>query len=74
MLLRVPGFGVKTVQAVISARRHRRLRLEDLKRLNVSLKKVRPFIVAEGWTPMKLTERSDLRSLFAPPPEQLALL
>ncbi|MCM2471876.1 putative DNA modification/repair radical SAM protein [Rhizobium sp. CG5] len=73
-LLRVPGFGVKTVQSVLSARRHCRLRLEDLKRLNVSLKKVRAFIVAEGWTPMKLTDRSDLRSVFAPPPVQLALL
>jgi predicted DNA-binding helix-hairpin-helix protein len=73
MLLRVPGFGTKVVKAILSARRFKSLRLEDLGRLKVSLKKVRPFIVAEGWTPLRLVDRSDLRSLFEPKPEQLAL-
>ncbi|WP_216330041.1 putative DNA modification/repair radical SAM protein [Rhizobium sp. X9] len=74
MLLRVPGFGTKTVASVLSSRRFRRLRLEDIARFGVSLKKVKAFIVAEGWTPVKLTERPDLRAMFAPQPEQLSLL
>jgi predicted DNA-binding helix-hairpin-helix protein len=69
----VPGFGTKTVNALISARRHRKVRLEDLARLGVSLKKVRSFIVAEGWSPHQSLDRSDLRAAFAPPPEQLQL-
>lgn len=72
-LLRVPGFGTKTVNGLLSARRHRRVRLEDLARLGVSLKKVRSFIVAEGWSPHKSLDRSDLRAVFAPPAEQLSL-
>lgn len=74
MLLRVPGFGTKTVNSVLSSRRFRKLRLEDLARFGVSLKKVKAFVVAEGWTPGKLTERPDLRDMFAPQPEQLSLL
>jgi predicted DNA-binding helix-hairpin-helix protein len=35
---------------------------------------VRPFIVAEGWSPHRTLERSDLRAVFAPEPEQLSLL
>jgi len=73
-LLRVPGFGTKTVKALLAARRHRTVRLEDLARLGVVLKKVRPFIVAEGWSPHRALERSDLRAVFAPVPEQLSLL
>jgi putative DNA modification/repair radical SAM protein len=73
MLLRVPGFGTKTVRSILSSRRQRRLRLEDLGRLSVSLRKVQPFIVAEGWTPHRLIDRTDLRSMFAPQPQQLAL-
>lgn len=73
-LLRVPGLGTKTVDAILSSRRFRRLRLEDLARLGVSLRKVRAFIEAEGWTPRRLADRADLRTLFAPKPEQLSLL
>ena len=74
MLLRVPGFGVRTVDALIAGRAHTRMGLDDLKRLKVSLKKVKPFIVADGWTPLKVLDRADLRDLFAPEPQQLALL
>ena len=73
-LLRVPGFGTKTVKSILSSRRFRQLRLEDIARFGVSLKKVKAFVVAGGWTPGKLTERPDLRDMFAPQPEQLSLL
>ena len=73
LLLRVPGFGAKTVSRKITARRHRTLRYEDVQRLGASLKKARAFIQAEGWTPGALTDSAGLRARFAPPPEQLSL-
>ncbi|MDV6332118.1 putative DNA modification/repair radical SAM protein [Asticcacaulis sp. 201] len=74
MLLRVPGFGTKTVKAILSARRFKRLAMDDLARLKVSVKKVQAFVTASGWSPLKLIDRSDLRSLFVPEPQQLVLL
>ncbi|ANL47750.1 radical SAM domain-containing protein [Rhizobium phaseoli] len=73
-LLRVPGLGTKAVRAIVSARRFRRLRLDDLSRLGVSIKKVQSFICAEGWSPRRLIDRPDLRAMFEPQPEQLSLL
>lgn len=74
VLLRVPGFGTKTVSSILLSRQFRKLRLEDIAKFGVSLKKVKAFIVAQGWTPGKLTERPDLRAMFTPQPEQLSLL
>ncbi len=73
-LLRVPGLGVRAVNAVLSARRQRRLRLEDVARLTVSIAKLRPFIVTADWSPTLLTDRANLRALVAPiKAEQLEL-
>lgn len=74
MLLRVPGFGVKTVDRIILARRNKTLRFEDLVRIGASMRKARPFISVPGWTPGGLIDSAGLRSLFTPPPEQLVLL
>jgi putative DNA modification/repair radical SAM protein len=73
MLLRVPGLGVRAVNGIIAARRHRRLRLDDVSRLTVSLKTIRPFIVAEDWRPLALSDRDDLRPVVAPRAVQLEL-
>ena len=73
MLLRVPGLGTKVVQRILDTRRYRRLRLEDLGRLCRSIAKVRPFVIAEGWTPGGLIDRHDLRAQLAPRPAQLSL-
>ncbi|SFO17633.1 putative DNA modification/repair radical SAM protein [Roseovarius lutimaris] len=73
MLLRVPGFGVKTVSRILATRRHRTLRYEDLTRMGVSMKKARAFVTAVGWSPAGLTDSADLRAKFAPPPEQMSL-
>jgi putative DNA modification/repair radical SAM protein len=73
MLLRVPGLGVKTVDRIVAARRERRLRHADLKRMGAGLKKARPFLVAADWSPGRLTDSASLRARFAPPPEQLSL-
>ena len=72
-LLRVPGLGVKAVNAILAARRWRRLRLEDIGRLTVSVARVRPFIVAEDWRPGALSDRLDLRPTVTPRPAQLEL-
>lgn len=73
LLLRVPGFGTKTVGRILQTRRHRTLRYEDLLRIGASLKKAQPFITALGWTPGALTDAVNLRARYAPPPEQLQL-
>jgi len=74
-LLRVPGLGVKSVDRIISIRRWRTLRLEDVGRLCRGIDKVRPFIEALDWTPGGLTDAADLRLRLSPArqPEQLSL-
>jgi putative DNA modification/repair radical SAM protein len=73
MLLRVPGLGVKAVNAILTSRRWRKLRLDDIARLTVSIAKLRPFIVADDWRPVLLADRADLKPLVAPKREQLEL-
>jgi putative DNA modification/repair radical SAM protein len=72
-LLRVPGLGVKAVDAIVATRRWRRLRLADVARLTVSLAKVRPFLIAEDWRPVTLADKAELRPLVAPKRKQLEL-
>jgi putative DNA modification/repair radical SAM protein len=50
-LLRVPGLGVRVVDRIVSSRRQRRLRWEDLKALGASLKRARHFVVAANYSP-----------------------
>jgi putative DNA modification/repair radical SAM protein len=73
MLLRVPGLGTKAVDAIVRARRWRSLRLDDIGRLTVSVKKLRPFLIAEDWHPGGLLDLDNLRPLVAPSAEQLEL-
>jgi predicted DNA-binding helix-hairpin-helix protein len=72
-LLRVPGLGVRAVDRILTSRRHRRLRLEDVGRLTSSLRKIRPFLIAADWRPVMLGDRADIRALVAPPARQLDL-
>ena len=65
-LLRVPGLGVRAVGAILSARRHRTLRLDDVAKLTVSVAKLRPFLIAADWRPLALTDSANLRGLLAP--------
>ncbi|MBP1807352.1 putative DNA modification/repair radical SAM protein [Rubellimicrobium aerolatum] len=73
MLLRVPGFGTKTVDRILRARPHRTLRYDDLLRMGASLTKARPFITLPDWSPGALLDSEGLRARFAPEPEQLSL-
>jgi putative DNA modification/repair radical SAM protein len=72
-LLRVPGLGTKAIAALLAARRHRTLRLEDVAMLTTSIKKLRPFIVTADWRPTLLLDRADLRARLAPPARQMEL-
>lgn len=72
-LLRIPGLGTKAVKRILQTRRYRRLRLEDVGRVCASIAKVRPFIVAEGWSPGGLLDHDRLRDKLTSQPEQLAL-
>ena len=74
MLLRVPGYGTKSVGRILAARRSGALGYDDLRRIGASVRKAKPFIVARDWTPGSLTDAENLRARFAPPPEQLQLI
>ena len=68
-LLRVPGFGVKSVDAIINARRVKTLRLEDVARICRAIDKPRPFITAADWTPGGLLDGANLRERLTPKPK-----
>lgn len=71
--MRVPGLGTKAVGRILSSRRFRTLRLDDVARLTVSIAKVRPFIVTADWRPTLITDRADLKALLTPRASQLDL-
>lgn len=48
MLIRVPGIGFKSAKKIISARRMTKLTFEDLKKMNISLKRAIYFITCNG--------------------------
>jgi len=74
-LLRVPGLGVRNVDRILQIRRWHRLRLDDLSRLRVPLKKTLPFLVVADHTPHLLEPRAEAWMQFARQnrPEQLDL-
>jgi predicted DNA-binding helix-hairpin-helix protein len=67
-LLRVPGIGVRSVDRILASRRWRRIRLEDLARLRLSLSRALPFVVVDDHTPRAIgLDAQDLRDRIAPP-------
>lgn len=73
-LLRVPGLGVRNVDRILHIRRFGKIRLADLIRLRVSLKKVQPFLITADHNPSSLLlDSSRLRARFLPKPKQLDL-
>ena len=73
-LLRVPGFGVKTVGRILAARRHGVVRYDHLAAMGAVMKHAKPFVTAPGWNPRGLTDAADLRARYARPAEQLSLI
>jgi putative DNA modification/repair radical SAM protein len=50
-LLRVPGMGVRSVNRILSLRRFHKIRLEDLSKMRLAMKKVRPFVITSDFNP-----------------------
>ncbi|MDQ6940849.1 MAG: putative DNA modification/repair radical SAM protein, partial [Verrucomicrobiota bacterium] len=74
MLLRVPGLGTKSVERIVRVRRWHKLRLDDLPRLHLSVKKVMPFVITADYNSANLAiDRVDLAQRIIPPAKQLAL-
>jgi putative DNA modification/repair radical SAM protein len=73
MLLRVPGLGASSVKRLLQARRARTLRVDDLARLNVPLKKVLPFVALPGHGARAPLDAADLRARFVPAARQQSL-
>ena len=72
-LLRIPGVGVTSAKRILSARRAGRLRLDDLPKLGVVMKRAQYFLTASGKIPegLRFTPDSLLRSLIAAERPQL---
>jgi putative DNA modification/repair radical SAM protein len=73
LLLRVPGFGTKTVNRILNSRRQRRLGYDDLLRLGAIMSKAKSFVTCTGWSPGALTDSERLAQRFSPVPRQLSL-
>lgn len=50
MILRVPGIGVRSALKIVKARRYGRLSFDDLKKMRISMKRAKYFVVANGKT------------------------
>ena len=72
-LLRVPGMGVKSVDKLLQARRHRRLRMDDLAGLRMPMAKVAPFVVAQDHQPGGLLDSARLAQRLVPKAAQLEM-
>jgi putative DNA modification/repair radical SAM protein len=70
LLLRVPGLGVKAVDRLLLARRARRMRCDDLRRLRVPVQKVLPFVLLADHRPSRTPE---LKRLVQAEPQQATL-
>jgi predicted DNA-binding helix-hairpin-helix protein len=74
LLLRIPGLGVRNVNRILVMRRHQRVRLDDLAKLRVSLRKVKPFVITADHNPDALRiDRGDLAARVVNPHVQLEL-
>ncbi len=74
ILLRVPGLGTKSVERILRLRRWHKLRLDDLTRLRLPVKKVLPFIITADYNSRALSlDRPDLAGQLTPSQTQLDL-
>jgi putative DNA modification/repair radical SAM protein len=73
LLLRVPGFGTKTVKRLLQARRTTRLGYADMLRMGAIMSKAKAFVAMRDWHPGKLGDVADLRARYVTPAKQLQL-
>ena len=65
-LLRVPGIGIRSVRKILDARRYRKIRVEDLSKLGLVLKRAAYFITCDGRMPaVRIPTPETLRLLLA---------
>ncbi|GHS93310.1 putative DNA modification/repair radical SAM protein [Synergistales bacterium] len=74
-ILRVPGIGVRSAKRIVTARRARRLRHEDLKSLGVVMKRATHFLTCDGRAEGMLFSLEKLRRFLSgrPSVQQLTL-
>jgi putative DNA modification/repair radical SAM protein len=73
-LLRIPGLGVRNVKRILAMRRVHRIRLDDLVRLRVNVKRALPFVTTADHNPHVLSLDSlDLRLRTSNDSRQLTL-
>jgi putative DNA modification/repair radical SAM protein len=74
LLLRVPGLGARNVDRLLSLRRFKRIRTDDLSKLRCPMRKVKPWVVTDDFNPDALRlDRGDLAQRIAQPTQQLEL-
>lgn len=73
-LLRIPGLGVKSVERILRLRRWHKLRLEDLGRLHLPVRKMLPFVIVSDHNATALAlDRHDLRQELSGSRRQMEL-
>ena len=73
-LLRIPGIGARNVQRILSIRRHKRIRTDDLRKLRVAWKRAKSFVITEDHNPaLSDLDRDNLRYLVVPKEKQLTM-
>ena len=71
MLLRVPGLGVRNVKRLLGLRKLKRIRLDDLVRLRVPVKRALPFLITADYAPRALDpDPGALRASLTATPRQ----
>ena len=74
ILYRIPGLGVRNAQRIVAIRRHTKVRIADLIKIRVSLKKCLPFIITADHQPANYElDPEKLRAIYAPQARQLEL-
>ena len=74
-LLRVPGFGVQSVNKILQIRRYHAVRFDDLIKLRVALNRAKYFVItADDHKNTKLLDSASLLTHFQPPAQQLLLI
>ncbi len=73
-LLRIPGIGVRNVARILQIRRLRKLRLADLTKLRIPMKRTKPFVITADYNPDALRiDRNDLQTRVITVDRQLGL-
>lgn len=50
-IIRVPGIGMRNMQKIVNSRRFKKLKFEDLKKMNIQLGKAKYFILTKDFNP-----------------------